>query len=448
MLQAFSIYCDSVVSGATEKNARLRTENASLEKMFVMTHTVQVCHRDNDPLDIRVEHFVEEKIELPSDDEEDEEGAKYMVYEMNDANDGALEFPWEQVKCLSFKVSGVLMPSTLPFGPKPEFIVLQDEDAVQVTLYCAKGVAMQGTIRNIAGSMDDVYDMIDTNEIMVHYMLLGGRDRNGNRVPRTGHFGIPPILDDATFSVDKILIEKHILQPALECINAKLDYKSSLKLKDLINLAKSNPTHNSLGKVAVESQSLELRNAMLKASQDLVRWVDVSYPGAEHSLRVLLELGCRTSRVGEHTWSLRVEPCAESTIPLSSITKMQFHLATSVPWSRRAVSTMELEPFFTGDWFLIVKYSPAITGIFCFDESLNRSVLDSNPGGVVDYIQSVLYEYTGNGIMPTQAVEMTMRLVQIHLRLDSIQHILDALGVDTNCEEGTSFVGDDANRSS
>lgn len=289
---------------------------------------------------------------------------------------------------------------------------------------------MKGKIHDLSGSIDEVYDLIDTNQIILHFFYLGTAklDDHGNPL----NFVPPTVLDDATFTVDKIFIKAHILRATLKCVNMEEAIESSEEVKELLELAKANPTHDRLCIVAEESQSLERRNMMLQASRHLVQSVEVSYPGVAgmQSVQILLENGKRQITIQDKNgWFLNIyaDDKQSTSVPLSAVNQIQIRLA-NVPWHRK-VSPAEFTCLLTPQG-LLVLYVNSIMVIFDFDESLYDVDVANVPGGFRGAVMAVLGGQQG----PPQLDSFTLRLSAVHVQLDEIQHTLNALGVESGEE--------------
>jgi len=111
----------------------------------------------------------------------------------------------------------------------------------------------------------------------------------------------------------------------------------------------------------------------------------------------------------------------------------------NIPWSRPTSSLIVPQAQSTADPILIIKYSPEISAIFFFDDSIeNFDFLEI--GGLVQYIEeSLIGGTTGRNVegqeQPEGEPALTMQLVCLEVDLNQIQHHLDLLGIDTTTSQ-------------
>lgn len=112
--RALSIYCDGIVRDATEKNTKLRIENAILGDAHAILQTVLVRHGDGQLTNIAIQDFVVAERQVPRGGEKEESDDEYMVYETSTRND-AISFRWEQIKVQYLHLGFLGSTSQAPF---------------------------------------------------------------------------------------------------------------------------------------------------------------------------------------------------------------------------------------------------------------------------------------------------------------------------------------------
>lgn len=133
--QAFSVFCDEKVRETVEENERLREQNASLEPVRSLLLSAKM-YLNKVPL---------KEINLVNYEEEDDD---YFSYSIGDVS----EFPYAQVKSLSFSISGVDVQQSGLAGPASVALtILEDSNVPSVKLVAqfSSEVRITGILTNL-----------------------------------------------------------------------------------------------------------------------------------------------------------------------------------------------------------------------------------------------------------------------------------------------------------
>ncbi|CAB9519139.1 expressed unknown protein [Seminavis robusta] len=284
--EAFSVFCDNTVDGAVAKNRQHREEQASLEALDTIQHSVHIVSsfRENDQgpwykcaegtLVVDLRAFVAKT-------------KRWLLYRVNTAQ--MCKVPLERLSTLNLIISGVELP------------------------------VPEGKIHNYPGTVDDIRTFVQDGSRVQRFFLDISVTSPG-RPPRPRD----DCLFGATLEIEKFVLARYLVRDHLKKpkppLNAHADYE------ELHLLSQVAPNHNVVTKVYHEHRTLMESLCVLRSSKRLFQSFAVH---ANNSAPILLDLrqasAGQTRQHGSY-WRLQV-PENQSLVSINDIPNLYFKLS-------------------------------------------------------------------------------------------------------------------------
>jgi hypothetical protein len=421
--RALSIYAEEVVSDAVDKMNENRLENAALRAARDLLLKVQVEKSGHVLWEGNLLDCQENGDE--DDDCESMKGEDYFILPV----DGADPVPLEEIRELSCSSSGfnsfMEFFDTIQWGDR-RFSSVKEDDTVELNLKMNKNCIVVGSLENFAGTIQDMKQMIKDNRLMLMHLWEPVRD-----VYRD------PTTDGAVFRITKVKLAKTAVQTILDQEKIAADTAANDEsVKELKKLSETFADDARLQNVLEQQTALLTENILFKASRDVVRSVQVSFPGGlAHGN---LDQGRRVpSSIELHNhpgWVVHV-PNDQGKISVLDICNMQISLS-GFPlenMSRGYALSAQLTP----DGRLVrLPYNSYVAAYFTFDKGWDDIELDTILGErhVVDWLREQLAG-VNSSIPDYDGPELFMKLICLTLPLPMVYRSLRALGINYDDEE-------------
>lgn len=303
--QALAVVCDVKARDAILKNMKLRTENEALKPLKEKLYSLQILKGTS----IIFQSDVQSHGNANCSGEKEE--VKFLAYYPPSADQGAIEFPLQDLTHLNFRVSGVVVGVGRRFRPK--LVLDQDDGNILIRVDYSEDIHITGKVKKYDGILQDVVGDILRS---AGDLAAGGRS-----------------LDNATFQFGNVNFSKLFLEPIVgsAALNSG-EVEPAKELNDdfeLPQLASTMPSHQELCQASRDRILLRAENERLLVARSHFQCISIIYP--ERTINFELEQGRRGALCadGQAAWTL--EPAEEATFHSRYLSNIMYVRLSGVP---------------------------------------------------------------------------------------------------------------------